>query len=324
MSDPLAGPLASSSPVRSPAPRAGLASIGDATHPPIRDEQLPSRQHGRDASRRVGRRELVQLAERLNDRDRRIIEAVDKLRLVRADQLRRLFFSELTTEGARARLCRRSLQRLTETGLLRPLERRIGGNRAGSSGRVYTLAPAGRRLLAHWRGLSIASDRGVHEPGLLFAAHTLAIADLYVTLVEAERAGRVELLSFDPEPVRTYTSTIGGTSSLKPDAHVQLGIGDYEHVSFCELDCGTEGRGALERKIHAYLNLYRSGREQTEHGLFPRVVWITPNPDRAAYISALVDALPPDAQELFAVTTSDHVLAVLAAADTPGPAEGEA
>ena len=312
MSDPLADPLGPSGTGRNPATRAGSAPASDAT-------QLARRA----AAPRVSRLELLKLAAQLPDRDRRIVETVGMLRLARTDQLRRLFFSELTTENARTRVCRRSLQRLTETQLLRPLERRmIGGSRAGSSGQVYALAPAGRRLLAHVAGHGAPSNRGVHEPGLLFLTHTLAIGDLYLALIEADRDGKVDLLSFEPEPTRTYTSPIGATMTLKPDAYVRLGIGDYEQLSYCELDQGTEGRGALERKLHAYLALYRSGREQAEHGLFPRVVWITPSETRAAYISSLVDALPTDTHQLFATTTTERAPSVLTGVDVPTP-EGE-
>ncbi len=51
-----------------------------------------------------------------------------------------------------ARIARRVLARLTELGVLARLERRIGGLRAGSSGYVYYLGPAGQRLVAYWQG----------------------------------------------------------------------------------------------------------------------------------------------------------------------------
>lgn len=41
---------------------------------------------------------------------------------------------------------------------------------------------------------------GPYQPGLAFHRHTLAITELYVQLVEADRAGTVELVRFDPEP----------------------------------------------------------------------------------------------------------------------------
>jgi hypothetical protein len=314
MRDHVADPVASTRTSSKPAKQAASSPLSDATHPDPRDAHLPaSRSVG---SVRVSQRQLLRLAAQLPNRDRQILGAVGMLRLARSDQLRSLFFSELATETTRKRICARTLQRLTLSGLLRALERRIGGQRAGSSGRVYALAPAGRRLLAHLNGHEV-SNRGVHEPGLLFVTHTLAIGDLYVALVEAERDGQIELLSVDVEPTRAYTSPIGKTMSIRPDVHVSIGVGEFEQLSFCELDLATEGRGALERKLNAYLSLYRSGREQSEHGLFPRVVWITEDRNRADYIRGLVEGLPTSAQKLFAVTVREHAVALLAGAAPP-------
>jgi len=108
---------------------------------------------------------------------------------------------------------------------------------------------------------------------------------------------------------------------LKPDALVSVGIGAYEHASWVEIDLGTTGRSALLRKCRAYIAYHATGREQADHGVFPRVVWITPNPLRARYIAGLVRMLPAGAQRLFATTTSDKAMAALTGTDNAG--EGE-
>ena len=303
---PLEGPLASTGNSGDAARGAGSAPAGDATAPP--------------SSARISRSALRKLAGKLSERDRAIITAVGELRLLRTDQVERLFFSELQSGEGRARVCRRALQRLVEASVLRPLGRRVGGVRAGSSGTVYALAPAGRRLLAYWMGAGLPSNRGVHEPGLLFVAHTLAIADLYVLLVEAERKGSVELLTFEAEPARSYLSAAGATMRLRPDALVQLGSGDYEYVSFCEIDLATAGRGALVRKCRAYFDYLSGGR--AEHGIIPRAVWITPTGARAAYLSELIAGLGAPAMRFFAVTTTDDALGVLSGADIPAKRGG--
>ena len=307
---PLAGPLASASTTCQTAPGVASGPASDATHPPLLDVSPP-------LQRRLSRRGLVQLTDQLSQRDRGIIETVGRLRLLQADQVRRLFFHDISTEAGSARVCRRSLQRLTELGLLHPLERQVGGRRAGSKGTVFTTTAAGRRLLAYWSGLGATSDRGVHEPGAPFVNHTLAISDLYVTLVEADRAKTLELLGFDSEPAcwRSFTTPLGGSSILKPDALVLVAVGEYEHASFVEIDLGTEGRGALLRKCGAYIAYYRGGREQAEHGVFPRVVWITPATIRARHIDGLIASLPADATRLFATATSTKAVAALTGDD---------
>jgi len=316
MSDPLVDPLAPPTLRGRAASNADPAAASDATPPPPGRD--PLRLRG-GALQRFSRQRLAELAERLSQRDRQIVATIAEFRLLRGDQIRRLFFSQISTEGARARICRRSLQMLVDAKLLHRLQRRIGGTRAGSSGWVYALAPAGRRLVAYWQGEGLPSNRGVHEPRLLFVSHTLAVAELYVCLVEEDRAGRLELLSFEVEPTRIYVSALGRTVTLKPDALVQFAAGDEELLSFCEIDLGTEGRGALLRKCRAYIDYYRTGREQAEQQTFPRVVWIAPTQARAAFIANLVAELPPLARHVFACTTKEAALAALTAdADVEG------
>ncbi len=313
---PLAGPLASSSRNGETAPAAASRRVSDATHPPLED--------GSRSRRRLSRRGLIQLAEQLSERDQAIIESVGRLRLLQADQVRRLFFHESSTTAGGARICRRSLQRLTELGLLRPLERQVGGRRAGSKGTVFATTAAGRRLVAYWAGLGGTSHRGVHEPGMPFVSHTLAICDLYVSLVEADRDGTLELLGFEAEPScwRTFTTLLGGNTILKPDALVRTAVGDYEHSSFVEVDLGSEGRGALLRKTDVYIAYFESGREQAAHGLFPRVVWITTTANRARVLDTLIGSLPASRRRLFTTTVTGKAVGALTGADSgTGPGD---
>jgi Replication-relaxation len=295
--------------------QAAMAAVGDATQPRPRPAA---------PVRRLSRRQLVEVAERLPARERAVLKEVERLRLMRVDQLQRLLYSEIASPMGRARICRRSLRSLADLGLLRRLERRVGGTSSGgSSGYVYALAPAGRRLLAYWSGAGIVSDRGVHEPQPGFVEHTLATAELYVTLTEAERAGTAELLVFDPEPDcwRSYTARTGRSALLKPDALVRLGVGVDELSWFCELDRATQGRGALLRKLDAYLAYYQSGREQAETGVFPRVAWITTSPPREQLLCELCERLGDRGRRLFAVTTQTDAVALLAGTQ---PARGPA
>ena len=298
---PIARPVASTTMPSNRPLRKASQPIADATVSPI--SALPA------SGRRISYEQLHRLSRGLADRDRQLLETVHRLRLLQGSQARRLFFTDVASESD-ARTCRRALQRLRELGLLRALERRIGGRRAGSSGIVYTTTSAGRRLVALWHAAGDTSDRGPHEPGAPFVAHTLAIADQYVTLVEAERAGILELLDFDGEPAcwRSFANHHGASNMLKPDALVRVAAGDYDHAAFVEVDLGTEGRGALRRKCDTYLAYYQSGREQAREGFFPRVVWIAPTAQRAAMITTVIDALPAATQQLFTTVTADGLI----------------
>jgi len=117
--------------------------------------------------------------------------------------------------------------------------------RAGSSGHVYGLGRAGERILSPARRY-----RSRWEPGPQFLAHTLGTTDLYVRLVDADRAGELELIDFVTEPAcwRPFSDFAAGPATLKPDAFVVVGLADHEHLAFVELDLGTKGRGAIERR----------------------------------------------------------------------------
>ena len=257
------------------------------------------------------------LARRLSDRDRRILTTLSELKLMRSDQIERLSFPEQTAQDAGARHCRRTLAQLCELRVLARLERRIGGVRAGSSGHIYTLAPAGRRLLAHWNDQERPSNRGVHEPGLHFVEHTLQIAELHVRLHEAHRHGVIELLGFEGEPRawRSYTTATGSAITLKPDAYVRLGVGEWEERCFVEVDLATEGRGALARKMRSYGDYYKTGREQAVDGVFPRVVWLTTTPSRARLITKTGDE-QATVTGLFTVALLDDAIAALSGNET--------
>lgn len=237
------------------------------------------------------------------ERDRQIVQAVARLRLAAGSQLARLFFWNVASAASRGRSSRRVLAGLCAQHVLVPLERRVGGIRAGSAGTVYALGPIGKRLVAYWQSEGLLRVRAVHQPGAPFVRHTLTVAEQYVRLVEAERAGRLELLAFEAEPVcwRDYHGPHGGALTLKPDAFVRLGVGDFEQRSFLEADLGSEGRGALSRQCRAYLACYQSGREQADSGVFPRVVWLTTTEARVRLLRDICAGLPA-AQRLFTVT----------------------
>jgi hypothetical protein len=141
------------------------------------------------------------------------------------EQLGRLFWPN-SLPATRARLARHGLSRLSRLGVLTPLSRRVGGVRAGSAGLCFGVGLAGQWLLPP----TGKRTRSPHTPGERYLLHHLAVGQLYVELVEAQRQGESELLAFEPEPQcwRTFASGFGVTVTLKPDAYAKLGIGEYE------------------------------------------------------------------------------------------------
>jgi len=262
---------------------------------------------------RVSVPRLMALADGMPLRDRQIVEAVARLTLVSGGQLINLFFIDISNASTRSRRARRVLGRLVEQRVLDRLERRHGGVGGGSSAWVYALGPAGRRIVAYWGGEGLPRSRSAYEPSSMWTAHTLAVSNLYVRLRDAERAARVELLAFDGEPAcwRRYTRLGGVAGVLKPDAYIRLGVGEFEDSFFAEIDMGTERRGQLTRQHHAYREYFRAGVEQTKTGIFPGVLWIVPDTQRAALLTDIQRGLPEQTRRLFTAVAREQALTVL-------------
>ncbi len=258
-------------------------------------------------SRRVGRRQLVeQLRDQLSTRDLAVLGSSRRFRLATGDQLRRLHFRHHATPETGARVARRVLSRLAGLGLLVRLNRRIGGIRAGSAGRVYALSPLGHRVL----GTEIR--KRTTEPSFTFIKHTLAITELSTTLIELDADNQIDLLELQPEPAAWRTHRAGLVeTTLKPDLFAKVADDEYELSWFIEIDCGTESRPTIQRKCHAYADYRRTGTEQERHGVFPLVLWIAPDERRLTQLKLAIDGDRRIDPDLFVVTTSDKAAEVI-------------
>jgi len=226
-------------------------------------------------------------------------------------QLARLFWASPSPQ-TQGRLSRRSLARLSQLGILEPLARRVGGAGGGSGGSIFALGRAGQYLLQS-EHRSSARVRRAYTPGARYLAHTLAVAELYVGLIEAEREGSLELLDFAPEPDcwRPYLGAYGAGVVLKPDAYVKLATGDYEYSWFIERDMATEAQTTIAAKARRYYAYYRSGTEQAVGGVVPRTAWLVPDGAHAERIAATLGSLPAETWRLFVVAPTVEALPLL-------------
>jgi hypothetical protein len=260
----------------------------------------------------------ARLLERLSERDLTILRELDRLRLLSGQQLRRLHFPD-GDPVTQARKARAAMRRLAELDLVVRLARRVGGMRAGSEGFVIGLSGWGAAVLdlVHDRQ---RRHRRVIETKPAFAAHVLAVSELYVSLIERARAGRGELLEFSGEPQawRQFSGSGGQPVTLKPDAFVRLGVGGYELAAFIEQDMATESMPTIARKLGVYVDYWRSGHEQRHHGVFPKVWWLVPTTGRLDAIHRAVWQLPRDARALFAACLSEEGAAQLSRLPSQG------
>ena len=252
---------------------------------------------------------LEELRLGLTGRDFAVLGQVGELRLMTTQQIRAVHFpaEDHPSAFAAIRTCNRCLDRLVDCRALVRLARRVGGVHGGSSVYIYALGPVGQRLL----NLGGARRR-FREPSASFVDHTLAVSQLIVDLTLAARQKRFDLLAVQAEPRcwRTFTSS-SGRMLLRPDAYVALGVGEYEHRVFIEVDRGTEHLPALLRKCHVYEAYYATGKEQAESEVFPRVCWLMPSVERTTRLKRAIVASRQLTPELFMVIPQQQAVAML-------------
>jgi hypothetical protein len=172
------------------------------------------------------------------------------------------------------------------------------------------LTEAGARLLrttGHFDALPERFRR--HEPSVTFLEHTLAVAEVGLRLTEAERAGEFIIVELqrDPDCWRAYSGIHGGIVNLRPDLAMVTTSGDYEDHWFLEIDRDTEAPSRVTRTCQSYEFYRRSGSEQRRIGVFPAVVWITPDEKRASTLRSHIAKDAGLSRGLYAVVSPDDL-----------------
>lgn len=254
---------------------------------------------------------LHRIASDMTERDREVLNFVSGSRLATGKQLvKRFWDAERDSDPARTRAGRRTLKRLADWRVLDPLSGRArGGVRGGSSTLIYGVGVAGTKLLA---------QRGLHQkrlgvPAAAYVAHTITCTQIAVDLHVANTRGDLDLIEVQQEP-ECHRAFIGamGRAVLKPDLFARVGVGALEDRWFIECDLSTEHTTTLLAKTKRYLAHYRSGSEQRDHGVYPRIVFAVPDDRRAEQIKNVLRRLPAAAQRMFAVCLLDEVAGFLA------------
>jgi hypothetical protein len=258
-------------------------------------------------SRYVSRAAAERLYEGLSERDQAVLRDLVRVRVLTGAQLTRLHFGNLSTTS-RERTRRRVLARLAEHDLVTTLERRVGGVRAGSAGLTYALGVAGQHVVPLLTDeQSVKRPRHPWTPSPLFLAHTLAVAELYVQLVEAARTGTLALVTYQTVPASWVPDGLGDW--LKPDAYAIVRMGEVEDSWWIEIDRATESLPTIKRKLRTYLDFVHRGQLGPD-GVVPRVLITVPDdkPKRQSDIRDLLARLPEPADKLFYLTAFDKAV----------------
>lgn len=235
---------------------------------------------------RVGKHFLSVLARRLSERDFEVLRLVAEHRFLTTHQIQHFCFIDHQSAASASRTTRRVLARLQRDGLLRALDRRVGGVRAGSDATIWQLAPAGLRLV-HGDG----KRRRAEQPSDRFLTHQLAVADVHVLLRQHERIEPIEEIAVEVEPAswRKYQGPGGELRWLQPDLYAEISTADFTDLYFIEVDLGTESIPTLVKKCQQYEEYRRAGVEQTKRGTFPLVLWLFANHGRVAKLQAAIE-----------------------------------
>lgn len=256
---------------------------------------------------RLSKKKLEELDLSLSQRNKEVLLSVRRHRYLMSGQVQRLHFTDAANPSAALRAASRNLKKLKELGLVDSLSRRIGGVRAGSASLIWHTTHAGERLLRlhEHRPYPI---RRTFEPSPYFLAHTLAVAEASVRILEISREAGLELSALQPEPEcwRVY-SEHGKHIALKPDLYAALTSAEYEDRYFLEIDLDTESPAKVIEKCQRYHKYYHSGLEQKEHGMFPLAVWIVPGRKRKEHLASHIHAAFAGQPRLFAVITDDEL-----------------
>ena len=270
-----------------------------------------------------------ELASRLGERDWGIITTVRSFKYLTTRQISRQHFGLSTDEGPIPRHANHALARLRALGLLTNLERRIGGVRAGSGGYVWQITDLARRLLGDHLNESDNGRIRVFEPSTTFLEHTLAVAEVVISLQEVANTADIKLahLQVEPECWRSYLGPSGETRWLKPDLVVVTESGGFEDYWFMEVDRATEPPNRVIKKCRQYEEYRRSDREQAKHGVFPAVVWVVPNERRRDQLRGRLASEVANDDGLFTVVTPSNLGALVVAGATDfkdsGPSRSE-
>lgn len=227
------------------------------------------------------------LTSRLSLRDLHILDTITSHGQATSSQLLRLHFADgaTTSQGARQR---RTMARLAKWGFVSRTRLAIGGPNSGSAGYLYQAATRTPKPID---------------------LHALAITELRIRLVEAQRLRLIELADFTPEPDSHFRI---GSVDVRPDATARIGIAGQYRRCFLELDRDTESAAEIRRKLDAYAD---ARNVWPDNETFPLAVFVVTHPlphreeKRVMRLGRLI--AEHHSSHLFAVCPFDRIVSTL-------------
>jgi hypothetical protein len=221
-------------------------------------------------------------ASALADIDRRLLGVLCAHRVVRQDQLARLF-SEISERTLRYRT--RRLHEMGLTGRTRPYREH------GSAPNHHWPT---RRADCLMRGEPVPRGGERREPNPIFLAHATALTELYVAVFTKAHKTGFKGLRYEREGEARETFKDGMRErALAPDATLGLlDEQDRELWAFVEIDLGTMSHTRLRAKAALYASYIESEAWRKRHAYPPALLFLTTTDIRARrFLGALARAL---------------------------------
>ncbi|MFF2534488.1 replication-relaxation family protein [Streptomyces cyaneofuscatus] len=217
----------------------------------------------------------------LSDRDLAVLKLVRTFSQVAATHLTELLFGDRSHS-----VPDKVLGRLVRLGYLSRVGRRATGSKGGAGAYVYQLGRAGRLLLDVDGRLSPNVNN-----------HALMMADTYLELRRAEKAGLLSITDWEVE--RRVPP------SVRADLYVSLDFPPQGRSSnfFLEIDLSTEQPARIREKVAGYWRAV----EMSTADYFPYVVFVVKDQARRNELARLFRQLPAEQQEMAKVHRLDDL-----------------
>jgi Replication-relaxation len=243
---------------------------------------IENRSSGRGRVVRTRRTPSPSAASALAEIDQRLLDVLCTHRVVRQDQLGRLF-PEIPERTLRYRT--RRLHDLGLAGRSRPYREQ------GSAPNHHWPT---RRADCLMRGEPVPRGGERKQPNPIFLAHAAALTDLYVAVITNARAAGFKRLGYQREGEARETFKDGMRErALAPDATLGLlDEQDRELWAFIEIDLGTMSHTRLRAKAELYAAYAASDAWRSRHAFLPALLFLTTTDIRARrFLNALARAL---------------------------------
>lgn len=225
---------------------------------------------------------------RISTLDPKVVWDIVRFRQLTSRQIQRIHFADGVSQKSMDNRTSYVLKRVFETGLVNRLPfRRIGAGGPGSTGYVY-------------QGPKVTARKLID--------HTYDVAEVYVQLLEAARAGRGTLIDYQPG---SYAHRTIAGRELEPDAKITLEVAGVQRNRYLEVDRDSERPNQIREKLDQYIE---AARHWPPGEVFPRVVFVVSHeipglvePRRRKIAQQLGEVTAPY-RPLFSVTTMDQVV----------------